>query len=135
MMAQAYALGLTPLAMAEFWWGAPSSTGDKREGVFYAACRGKCLPILTHMLNGLPADAPPLFGTAAIPADEPRTVYEDEHLLVVNKPSGLLTVPGRNASLQDCAVSRLRERYPEVTGPLVVHRLDMDTSGLLLVAK
>lgn len=135
LLAQAYAQGLTPLALAEFWWGAPSSTGDRREGVFYAACRGKCLPILTHMLDGLPADPPPLFGAAAIGVDEPRPVYEDEHLLVVNKPSGLLTVPGRSAALQDCVVSRLRARYPEATGPLVVHRLDLDTSGLLLVAK
>lgn len=135
LLAQAYDLGLTPIALAEFWWGAPSSTGDRREGVFYAACRGKCLPILTHMLDGLNAEPPPLFGAAAIDAEEPRTVYEDEHVLVVNKPSGLLTVPGRSASLQDCAVSRLRVRYPEATGPLVVHRLDMDTSGLLLVAK
>ncbi|MCU0617813.1 MAG: RluA family pseudouridine synthase, partial [Gemmatimonadaceae bacterium] len=101
----------------------------------YAACRGKCLPILTHMLEGLPHDPAPLFGAAAIAADEPRTVHEDEHLLVVNKPSGLLTVPGRSAALQDCAVARLRARYPEASGPLVVHRLDMDTSGLLLVAK
>lgn len=135
LLAQAYRLGLTPVALAEFWWGAPSVTGDKREGVLYAACRGKCLPILTHMLDGLPADPPPLFGAAAIDPAEPRVVYEDEHLLVVNKPSGLLTVPGRSASLQDCVVSRLRERYPHATGPLVVHRLDMDTSGLLLVAK
>lgn len=135
LLAHAYRLGLTPLALAEFWWGAPSATGDKREGVFYAACRGKCLPILTHMLEGLPADPPPLFGAAAIDAAEPVTVHEDDHLLVVHKPSGLLTVPGRSASLQDCAVSRLRARYPDATGPLVVHRLDMDTSGLLLVAR
>ncbi len=135
LLAHAYRLGLTPLALAEFWWGAPSATGDRREGVFYAACRGKCLPILTHMLEGLPADPPPLFGSAAIDAAEPIAVYEDEHLLVVNKPSGLLTVPGRSASLQDCVVSRLRSRYPDATGPLVVHRLDLDTSGLLLVAK
>lgn len=135
LLAQAYAEGLTPLALAEFWWGASSSTGDRREGVFYAACRGKCLPILTHMLRGLPADPPPLFGAAALHPDEPRAVYEDEHLLVVNKPAGMLTVPGRSASLQDCVVSRLRARYPDATGPLVVHRLDMDTSGLLLVAK
>lgn len=135
LLAHAYRLGLTPLALAEFWWGAPSSAGDRREGVFYAACRGKCLPILTHMLEGLPADPPPLFGAAAIGADQPRTVFEDEHLLVVHKPSGMLTVPGRSASLQDCVVSRLRARYPNATGPLVVHRLDMDTSGLVLAAK
>jgi tRNA pseudouridine32 synthase/23S rRNA pseudouridine746 synthase len=135
LLADAYRCGLTPLALAEFWWGAPSATGDRREGVFYAACRGKCLPIVSHMLEGLPADPPPLFGAAAIAANEPRTVYEDEHVLVVNKPSGLLTVPGRSASLQDCVVTRLRARYPDATGPLVVHRLDMDTSGLLLAAK
>jgi tRNA pseudouridine32 synthase / 23S rRNA pseudouridine746 synthase len=135
LLAHAYRLGLTPLALAELWLGAPSTTGDRRAGVFYAACRGKCLPIVTHMLGGLPADPPPLFGSAAIDAAEPLAVYEDEHLLVVNKPSGLLTVPGRSAALQDCVVSRLRARYPDATGPLVVHRLDMDTSGLLLVAK
>lgn len=135
LLAHAYRLGLTPLALAELWMGAPSATGDRRAGVFYAACRGKCLPILTHMLGGLPADPPPLFGSAAIDPSEPVAVYEDEHLLVVNKPSGLLTVPGRSAALQDCAVSRLRVRYPDASGPLVVHRLDMDTSGLLLVAK
>ncbi len=135
LLAHAFRLGLRPLALAEFWWGAPSPTGDRREGVFYAACRGKCLPILTHMLGGLSVDPPPLFGSAAIDPAEPAVVYEDEQLLVVNKPSGLLTVPGRSASLQDCVVSRLRVRYPDATGPLVVHRLDLDTSGLLLVAK
>lgn len=135
LLAHAYRLGLTPLALAEFWWGASAPTGDRRAGVFYAACRGKCLPILTHMLDGLHADPPPLFGSAAIDAAEPRVVYEDDDLLVVNKPSGLLSVPGRSAALQDCVVSRLRVRYPDATGPLIVHRLDLDTSGLLLVAK
>lgn len=135
LLAHAYRLGLRPLALAEFWWGASSASGDRRQGVFYAACRGKCFPILTHMLGGLPVDSPPLFGSAALDPAEPRAVFEDEHLLVVNKPSGLLTVPGRNASLSDCVVSRLRERYPHATGPLVVHRLDLDTSGLLLIAK
>ena len=135
LLAHAYRRGLRPLALAELWWGAPSPTGDRRAGVFYAACRGKCLPILTHMLDGLPADPPPLFGSAALDPAEPVVVYEDEQLLVVTKPSGLLTVPGRSAALQDCVVTRLRVRYPDATGPLVVHRLDMDTSGLLLVAK
>jgi tRNA pseudouridine32 synthase/23S rRNA pseudouridine746 synthase len=135
LLAHAYRLGLRPIGLAEFWWGAASATGDRREGVFYAACRGKCLPILTHMLDGMPVEPPPLFGSAAIDPAEPRTVFEDEHLLVVNKPSGLLTVAGRSASLSDCVVSRLRKRYPQATGPLAVHRLDLDTSGLLLIAK
>jgi tRNA pseudouridine32 synthase/23S rRNA pseudouridine746 synthase len=135
LLAHAYRLGARPLALAEFWWGAPAPTGDRRAGVFYAACRGKCLPILTHMLDGLPADPPPLFGSAAFDAAEPLVVYEDEQLLVVNKPSGLLSVPGRGVALQDCVATRLRVRYPDATGPLVVHRLDLDTSGLLLAAK
>jgi tRNA pseudouridine32 synthase / 23S rRNA pseudouridine746 synthase len=135
LVAHAYRIGLRPIALAEFWWGAASATGDRREGVFYAACRGKCLPILTHMLDGLPVEPPPLFGAAAIDPSEPRAVFEDEHLLVVSKPSGLLTVSGRSASLSDCVVSRLRTRYPDATGPLAVHRLDLDTSGLLLIAK
>jgi tRNA pseudouridine32 synthase/23S rRNA pseudouridine746 synthase len=135
LLAHAYRLGLRPIALAEFWWGAASATGDRREGVFYAACRGKCLPILTHMLDGSPVEPPPLFGTTAMDPAEPRAVFEDEHLLVVDKPSGLLTVPGRSASLSDSAVSRLRKRYPQATGPLAVHRLDLDTSGLLLIAK
>jgi tRNA pseudouridine32 synthase/23S rRNA pseudouridine746 synthase len=87
------------------------------------------------MLGGLPVDPPPLFATGTLDPAEPLTVYEDDHLLVVNKPNGLLTVPGRNASLGDCVLSRLRERYPHATGPLVVHRLDLDTSGVLLIAK
>jgi tRNA pseudouridine32 synthase/23S rRNA pseudouridine746 synthase len=135
LLAHAYRLGLRPIALAELWWGAASATGDRRAGVFYAACRGKCLPILTHMLEGLPVEPSPLFGSAAIDSAEPRVVFEDEHVLIVNKPSGLLTVAGRSASLSDCVVSRLRERYPDATGPLAVHRLDLDTSGLLLIAK
>jgi tRNA pseudouridine32 synthase / 23S rRNA pseudouridine746 synthase len=135
LLAHAYRVGFTPLALAEFWWGAPPPTGDRRAGVFYAACRGKCLPILMHMLDGLSADPPPLFGSAAIDPAEPLVVYEDEDLLIVNKPSGLLSVPGRSAALRDSVVTRLRVRYPDATGPLVVHRLDLDTSGLLLVAK
>jgi tRNA pseudouridine32 synthase/23S rRNA pseudouridine746 synthase len=135
LLTHAYRLGLRPLALAEFWWGAPSPTGDRHPGVFYAACRGKCLPILTHMLDGLPVDPPPLFGSAAIDPSQPTVVYEDAQLLVVDKPSGLLTVPGRSALLQDSVVTRLRQRYPDAMGPLAVHRLDLDTSGLLLVAK
>jgi len=135
LLAQAYRMGLTPLALAEFWWGAPPATGDRRAGVFYAACRGKCLPILSHMLGGLPHAPPPLFGSAAIDAAEPRTLYEDAHLVIVDKPAGLLTVPGRSAHLQDCVVARLRARYPEAEGQLIAHRLDMDTSGVLVAAR
>ena len=135
LLAQAYAQGLRPLALAEFWWGAPPRTGDRRAGSFYPACQGKCPPILAHMLRGVPAEPPPLFGAAAIAEREPAVVYEDEHLVVVNKPCGLLSVPGRSGLLRDSVSTRLRARYPDATGQLVVHRLDLDTSGLLLAAK
>ncbi len=135
LLAAAYRSGLRPLALAEMWYGAPPRSGDRRSGSFYPACHGKCGPILGHMLRGLPADPPPSFGAAAIDASEPRMVFEDAHLVIVNKPSGLLSVPGRGAQMQDAVSTRLRARYPGSTGQLVVHRLDLDTSGLLLAAK
>jgi tRNA pseudouridine32 synthase/23S rRNA pseudouridine746 synthase len=89
------------------------------------------------MLQGLDADAPPLFGAGAplIAAAEPRTVFEDPWLAIIDKPCGLLSVPGRSSRLKDSVLMRLRERYPDATGALLVHRLDLDTSGLMLVAK
>lgn len=135
LLAHAYRIGLRPLALAEFWWGAPPRSGDRRAGSFYPACRGKCAPILAHMLLGLPADPPPVFGADAIDVSEPAVVYEDAQIVIVDKPCGLLSVPGRSQLLQDSVMTRLRARYPESTGQLVVHRLDLDTSGLLLAAK
>lgn len=135
LLAEAYRRALRPIALAEFWSGAPPRAGDRHARSFYPACRGKCAPILTHMLAGLPADPPPLFGAARFPASEPVAVFEDDWIVIVNKPGGMLSVPGRSAQLQDCVSSRLRARYPESSGQLVVHRLDLDTSGLLLAAK
>jgi tRNA pseudouridine32 synthase/23S rRNA pseudouridine746 synthase len=135
LLAEAYTLGLRPLALAEFWWGTPPRSGDRRAGSFYPACHGKCGPILAHMLLGLPADPPPIFGAGVIPFFEPSAVYEDAQIVIVDKPCGLLSVPGRSPRLQDSVMTRLRSRYPEATGQLVVHRLDLDTSGLLLAAK
>jgi len=119
----AYALrhGLRPRALAEFWWGPVSVTGDRRHGVFYPACRGKCGPILAHLLGGI-AETPPVLED---PAAELRVVWQDAHLIVVAKPAGLLSNPGR--STKDSVETRLSAR--------AVHRLDLDTSGLLVLAK
>lgn len=136
LLHHAYRLGLRPVALAEFWWGAPPLTGGRHSGLFYPPCRGKCGPVLDFMLQGLPADpAPALFGAAQIPDGEPRTVFEDAWLVVVEKPCGLLSVPGGSAGLRDSVLTRLRQRYPDATGPMLVHRLDLDTSGLLLAAR
>src|SRR5262249_52917938 len=94
----------------------------------------KCGPVLAHMLDGLAVAPAPLFGGAPVAADEPRTLYEDRWLAVVEKPVGLLSVPGRGL-LTDSVLTRLRQRYPEASGPMIVHRLALDTSGLVLVAK
>lgn len=132
LLARAYALGLMPIALAEQWWGAPPATGGRHAGGFYPACRGKCGPILPFMLEGLATEAAPIFGADAIPADAPRILYEDAWLAVVDKPCGLLSVPGRSGALRDSVQTRLRARDADA---LMVHRLDLDTSGVMLVAR
>ncbi len=123
--------GLMPIAMAEFWWGASPRGHVRHHGHFYPACRGKCRPVLPFMLKGL--DVQPHLFTSRGLDNALATLHEDDDLLVVNKPSGLLSVPG--SEVQDSVLTRLKQRYPHATGPLLVHRLDMSTSGLLLVAK
>ncbi len=132
LLQYAYRNGLHPVAMAEFWWGDSPKGEIRRHGHYYPACRHKCEPILRFMLRGLEVEPNPLLTSVTDP-DRLTTVYEDSHLLVVNKPAGMLSVPGKTG--QASVFSILRERYPEATGPLLVHRLDMDTSGLLLAAK
>ncbi len=124
---------LTPLALAEFWWGAAPKQEVRHHGHYYPACRGKCQPILPFMLKGYDVQPAPILGDRFYNHHAPATIFEDEDLLVVNKPSGLLSVPGKE--VKDSVLTRLQQRYPEATGPLLVHRLDMSTSGLLLAAK
>jgi tRNA pseudouridine32 synthase/23S rRNA pseudouridine746 synthase len=127
----AFLNGYKPLAMAEFWWGATPKSEIRKHKQFYPACSGKCKPILAHMLEGIPTDENPFLLTSQ---DDSKLdiVYEDEYLLVVNKPSGLRSVPG--VDVMDSVYSRLKDLLIN-TEPLIVHRLDMDTSGLLVVAK
>ena len=123
---------MKPIAMAEFWWGQSPETSIRKHKYFYPACIGKCKPILTHMLEGILTDENPMLQNPAA-GKVIETVYEDEHLLVVNKPAEFLSVPGRN--IKDSVANRMKEKFPDATGPLVVHRLDMSTSGLMLIAK
>lgn len=124
---------LKPVAMAEFWWGKAPNSEIRKHKQFYPACKSKCEPILmTHMLQGLDMEANP-FEENPAEGKEIQIVYEDVVLLVINKPAEFLSVPGKK--IQDSVYQRIKEMYPEATGPLIVHRLDMSTSGLLLIAK
>lgn len=123
--------GLRPVCMAEFWWGASPVGEVRHHGHFYPACRSKCKPILDYMLQGLDVEENRL----GKPMEEQAldVVYDDQWLTVINKPSGMLTVPGK--LLEDSLLIRYREAHPEATGPIVVHRLDQETSGLVIFAK
>ena len=133
LLQYAYLHQLKPLAMAEFWWGDSPKNEIRHHGYCYPSCKGKCEPILQHMLQGLEVDENPLLNLVH-EEEELEIVFEDEWLLVVNKPAGMLSVPGK-AEDRDSVYHRLKKKYPEATGPMIVHRLDMATSGLLLVAK
>ncbi len=134
LLQQAYLHHWTPLAMAEFWYGNSPQTEIRHHGHYYPACQGKCAPILSHMLQGLEVDPNPLVQQQKESAGLPlETVFEDEWLAVVCKPAGMLSVPGKEETVS--VYDLMRQRYPSSQGPLLVHRLDMATSGLLLVAK
>ncbi len=132
LLQYAYLNHLKPVAMAEFWWGDSPKTEIRRHGYYYPACKSKCEPILKHMLQGLDVEENPLLKDPCRDRDL-EILYEDEWLLIVNKPAGMLSVPGKIST--DSVYDRLKALYPDSTGPMIVHRLDMATSGLLLVAK
>jgi tRNA pseudouridine32 synthase/23S rRNA pseudouridine746 synthase len=129
----AFEHNLKPIAMAEFWWGQSPKSEIRKHKQFYPACKSKCEPILlSHMLHGLDMVANP-FQENPAEGKNIEIVYEDEILAVINKPAEFLSVPGKIIS--DSVYQRVKELYPNATGPLIVHRLDMSTSGLMLIAK
>jgi tRNA pseudouridine32 synthase/23S rRNA pseudouridine746 synthase len=123
---------LTPISMAEFWWGISPNSAIRKHKNYYPACQGRCKPILTHMLNGIKMDDNLLLENLA-KKQELKIIYEDDDLIVVNKPAELLSVPGKE--ITDSVYTRIKEKYQTATGPLIVHRLDMSTSGILLLTK
>lgn len=129
----AFEHNLKPIAMAEFWWGQSPKSEIRKHKQFYPACKSKCEPILlSHMLKGLDMEANP-FQENPAEGKSIEIVFEDEFLAVINKPAEFLSVPGKIIS--DSVYQRVKELYPKATGPLIVHRLDMSTSGLMLIAK
>ena len=133
LLQYAYLHQLKPLAMAEFWWGDSPKNEIRHHGYYYPSCKGKCEPILQHMLQGLQVEENPMLKRMQVPSKNLEIVYEDPWLSVINKPAGMLSVPGKEDAVS--VYSLMREQYPEADGPLTVHRLDMATSGLMLIAK
>ena len=131
LLNHAYNNGLKPVCMAEFWWGASPVGEVRHHGHFYPACRSKCKPILDFMLQGLDVEDNAL----GQPLDDMAldVVFDDQWLTVLDKPSGMLTVPGK--LLEDSLLTRFQAAHPEAVGPIVVHRLDQETSGLVIFAK
>lgn len=128
----AFANNLKPIAMAEFWWGKSPNSEIRKHKQFYPACTGKCEPILKHMLLDIEMDENPFLNNTA-EHQNINVVFDDEYLAVIDKPHEFLSVPGKNVS--DSVYQRVKDLYPNATGPLIVHRLDMSTSGLMLIAK
>ena len=127
----AFQNGYKPLAMAEFWWGASPKSEIRKHKQFYPACTGKCEPIFKHMLKGIQTDENPFLKNLG-EDKKLEIIYEDSSFVVINKPFDLLSVPGIN--VQDSVYTRLKLKFVTIE-PLIIHRLDMATSGLLVVAK
>ena len=132
LLQYAYEHGLKPVCMAEFWWGASPSSEVRKHRYYYPSCRGKCEPILGHMLQGLDVDDNPMVAHAANDKDL-KIIFEDDDIIVIDKPAEFLSVPGIH--VQDSVQTRIQVRFPEITGPIIIHRLDMSTSGILVLAK
>ncbi|MCD9543374.1 RNA pseudouridine synthase [Photobacterium carnosum] len=131
LLQYAFKQHLTPLAMAKFWWGASPAAQIRKHKYFYEACKNKCEPILQHMLAGLDIDANPLLQNPA-EGKELEIVYQDDAMVVINKPAEFLSVPGK--TITDSVYSRMQTMFPNSNSPLIVHRLDMATSGLIVIA-
>ena len=131
LLQYAYSHSLQPVCMAEFWWGESPRQEIRHHLSYYPACRSKCLPILTHMLQGLDVEPNPLMAAAT---ERLKIVYEDDAICVVDKPAGMLSVPGKDNV--ESVESLMRQRWHQYdSNPIMVHRLDRDTSGLMVVAR
>tara|TARA_B110000116_G_scaffold170609_1_gene147482 strand:- start:7269 stop:8939 length:1671 start_codon:yes stop_codon:yes gene_type:complete len=128
----AYQQKFEPIALAEFWWGVSPNSIIRKHNYFYPACRGKCEPILGHMLKGLDVDLNPMLSKPDTIGDI-EELFQDAHILVINKPAELLSIPGKN--IKDSVLTRLEAKYLNQFRPLLLHRLDMSTSGIMIFAK
>jgi len=123
---------LIPVVMAEFWWGISPNSAIRKHKNFYPSCQSRCKPILRHMLEGVQMDENLLLKNLS-ESVALKIVFEDDDLIIVNKPPEFLSVPGKE--IKDSVYTRIKQKYPSVTGPIIVHRLDMSTSGILVLTK
>lgn len=130
LLQAAYLRGWQPIAIAEYWYGKPKEGEVRIHGMHYPACRGKCLPVLGWMLQGLPIEPPLNSDFQPLASNNPEIIFENEWFCVVNKPSGMLSVPGKGAAIS--VQQWLEEKYGSDRNVKVAHRLDQDTSGLLI---
>lgn len=133
LLQYAYKQGWKPLAMAEFWWGNSPKSEIRHHGQYYPSCKGKCEPILKHMLKGLDVEPNPMIAQQQQSSDSLDVVYEDEWIAVINKPANLLSVPAKDEGESVYALAK--KQFPQADGPLMVHRLDFATSGILVITK
>lgn len=133
LLQAAYLMKMKPVAMAEFWIGRSPRDEIRINGNYYPACSGRCKPILTHMLRGLDVDDNPMLAQNRAMAGQLRVIHSENSFAIIEKPSGMLAVPGNDDDVPS-VLDVVRERFPSATGPIIVHRLDMDTSGLMVVA-
>lgn len=132
LLQYAFANNLKPICMAEFWWGISPNSAVRKHQNYYPACQSRCKPILGHMIKGTTMDSNLLLENLSA-EKQLEIIFEDDDLIIVNKPSEFLSVPGK--SITDSVYTRIKKQYPNATGPLIVHRLDMSTSGILVLTK
>ncbi|KGE13430.1 RluA family pseudouridine synthase [Sphingobacterium deserti] len=132
LLQHAFKHKLKPVCMAEFWWGISPASEVRKHKNYYPACKSKCEPILAHMLRGLHVDDNPLLENPAA-GQQFDIIFQDDDIVVVNKPAEFLSVPGIH--IQDSVYTRILAMIPDISGPVIIHRLDMSTSGILILAK
>ena len=132
LLQYAFLNNMQPIAIAEFWWGQSPKSEIRKHGNFYPACRGKCKPILGFMLKGMDIDPNPIEKTATL-EKEIEIIYEDNDIAVINKPAEFLAVPGK--ATDNSVELLMQKKYHNCTGPFIVHRLDMSTSGIMIITK
>jgi tRNA pseudouridine32 synthase/23S rRNA pseudouridine746 synthase len=138
LLQYAFLHDMKPICMAEFWAGPSPKDSIRHDGSYYPACHAKCEPVLGYMMQGLDVMANPFqIGQKSVKLNQKLAslpiVYDDQWLAAINKPAGMLSVPGKNG--QDSVYDFASQYFPDAAGPLIVHRLDMATSGIILVAK